>query len=294
MNIVEFNSSNEVRIDGLYALAIQIKAQCGNEYKTLAFVANDDSEQITHFEDATLIGYFKDYSLYLIRSSEDIGIIEMDVVPLSNALKVNPSPQVEYTVVDNELVPLAVGDPTTTGIGVGEIITASIISNIVTEVNNEAKRRDGTGAVNSRANAVLAGDAIKLQGMGGAYSNLAAPLAEITDVVYPKQGDVILATGDGTYQYLYDLAESLSTISDTATSTGCNASCTGLCRTGCYSGCTNACTGNCGGNCTGSCSGTCSGTCRGSCTGGCSSSCNGGYRGGCSDCTYGVESGDCC
>lgn len=311
MNIVEFNSNNEVRIDGLYAQALQLKAESEGEYKTLAFVCNDESEQITNFENSTLIGQFKEFSLYLTRSDNSINIVELDVV-LLKALRPNPVPDIEYTVVDNELVPLAVEDPTISiGIDVGGYITVGNVTNVVNKINTEAARRDNSksgGPISERATAPTAYQTIKLgdtsfgsTSNSGTWSNIGAPMNAISPVSIPVTvvgnetiPNKILATGDGSYQYLYDLADEYSSISVTATSTGCNASCTGLCRTNCYSGCTNACTGSCGGNCTGTCKGGCSGTCRGGCSGGCTNSCSYGFRGGCSDCTYGVESGDCC
>lgn len=310
MNIVEFNSNNEVRIDGLYAQALQLKAESEGEYKTLAFVCNDESEQTANFESSTLIGQFKEFSLYLTRSDNSINIIELDVV-LLKALRPNPVPDIEYTVVNNEIMPLAPDLPDDTLPEVGQYITVPNVTTIVNKVNAEAERRDNSksgGPISERATAPTAYQTIKLgdtsfasTSNAGTWANIAAPINAISPVSVPVTvvgnetiPNKILATGDGSYRYLYDLAEDYSTISVTATSTGCNASCTGLCRTSCYSGCTNACTGSCGGNCTGSCTGSCTGTCRGGCSGGCTSSCNGGYRGGCSDCTYGVESGDCC
>lgn len=311
MNIVEFNSDNEVRIDGLYAQALQLTAESEGEYKTLAFINGDDTENSINFENSTLMGQFKDFSLYLARSDNSINITKLDVI-LLKALRPDPNPSIEYTVVDNELVPLAVGDSTIAiGIDVGGYITVGNVTNVVNKINTEAARRDNSksgGRISERATAPTAHQTIKLgdtsfgsTSNSGTWSNIASPMNAISPVSIPVSTvggatvpDLILATGDGTYQYLYELADEYSTISVTATSTGCNASCTGLCRTNCYSGCTNACTGSCGGNCTGTCKGGCSGTCRGGCTGGCSSSCNGGYRGGCSDCTYGVESGECC
>ena len=308
MNIVEFNNSNEARIDGLYAQALQLTAESEGEYKTLAFINGDDTENSINFENSTLTGQFKDFSLYLARSDNSINITKLDVI-LLKVLRPDPNPSIEYTVVDNELVPLA-GEPTTqalTGIEAGGYITAKNVTTVVNRINTEAARRDNSksaGAITARGTAPTTGQLITLgdtsfgsTSANGSWANIAAPLNKISPVSVPVSAagpDLFLATGDGTYQYLYDLAEDYSAISVTAASTGCNASCTGLCRTNCYSGCTNACTGSCGGNCTGTCKGSCSGTCRGSCTGGCTSSCNGGYRGGCSDCTYGVESGDCC
>lgn len=306
MNIVEFNSNNEVRIDGLYAQALQLKAESNGEYKTLAFVCNDESEQTANFENSTLIGQFKEFSLYLTRSDNSINIVELDVV-LLKALRPSPVPDVEYTVVNNEIMPLAVILPDETLPEVGDFITAAKITNIVYRVNTEAARRDNSksgGPISERATEPAIHQTIKLGDTSfgstspdGSWANIAAPMNAISPVSVPVSAagpDLILATGEGSYRYLYDLANEYSTISVTATSTGCNASCTGLCRTSCYSGCTDACTGNCGGNCTGNCTGSCSGTCSGSCRGGCTSSCSNGYRGGCSDCTYGVESGDCC
>lgn len=310
MNIVEFNSDNEVRIDGLYAQAVQLKAESAGEYKTLAFIHNDESEQVASFENGILIGQFKEFSLYLTRSDNSINIIEIDVV-LLKALRPNPSPTVEYTIVNNEIMPMAPEFPVETpDIGEGQYITAPQITTVVNKINTEAERRDNLksyGAITQRGTAPTAGSVINLgdtsfsgTASAGSWANIAAPLNKISPVSVPTSTvdgttipDLILATGDGTYQYLYDLAEDYSAISVTATSTGCNASCTGLCRTGCYSGCT-GCTGGCSGSCTGGCGNNCRGTCRYTCGGGCSNSCNGGYRGGCSDCTYGVESGECC
>lgn len=306
MNIVEFDSNNEVRIDGLYAQALQLKAESEGEYKTLAFVCNDESEQTANFENSTLIGQFKEFSLYLTRSDNSINITELDVV-LLKALRPSPVPDVEYTVVNNEIMPLALDIPSDPLPEVGQYITATNVTTVVNRINAEAKRRDNSksgGPISERAAAPITSQLIELGDTSfgstspdGSWTNIAAPMNAISPVSVPVSAagpDLILATGEGSYRYLYDLANEYSTISNTATSTGCNASCTGLCRTNCYSGCTNACTGSCGGNCTGSCTGSCSGTCRGGCSGGCTSSCNGGYRGGCSDCTYGVESGDCC
>lgn len=282
--IVQFNNKNEVRIDGLYAHIVQITAERGEQVETLAMYVDEPEEHYLYFGDEVLIARFKDYSLYLTRSSNDIDVIELAVMP--NILFDKNTFPYHIEIIDNEIMLMSLN-------GAGNKISRTDLSNLVSRINAEANRRSNSASVGTvgtqRASAAAVGAKIIASNdtTAGSFANVSYVLRRIKGnaaIPIPSAGSKLISTGASSYQYLSELTDALATISVTSANTGCAASCTGLCSTGCYSGCS---------SCTGTCSGTCSGSCSGSCRNTCSGSCDGSW--GCGgDCTYEPGIGECC
>lgn len=278
--IVQFDKDGRVQINNLFAYVLRLIVECKGESQEVILQYDKPEQQMLYFGDDVFAVRFYDNSLYLERTTNDIEVMELDILP--TVLFDENNVPVKVNIIDNDIMLMSFN-------GKGNKILVSDQNSLVTRITNERTRRSkGVGAVGTLSytpKKAVKGDRVSKGSYNtrGGWTNLTVFFNVVKGngkVGYVQSGNKLISTGSGTYQYMSTVLQQLENVSSTSSSPGCASSCTGLCSTGCYTGCSTSCSGGCRNGCSDGCSGGCETYCYS-------------YSGCGGDCTY-DGSGECC